>query len=1099
MKGDFSRSTFTPRKHYSGVLMQQGRVQLDADWNENLAILRHRIETETLDVIGGCGVPKDHAAFGIVTDAAKLTKDEKDWLKQQGWPDLQSGDFFLTRGRAYVDGIMLEVEQTLPFSRQPFVLPTGQGLPATDGYYLAYLDVWERHITALEDPSIREVALGGPDTATRTQVIWQVVAAAVGKEGGKVTCADDLSPWPQASTGTLRARTKPEAKPDDPCSVAPGAGYKRLENQFYRVEVHQDSGSGKPTFKWSRDNGSVVVAVDVSDPGGGFNVDGDAHKVKVTSLGRDDVLGLHENDWVEVLDDAAELAGKPGTLAQITKIDPDNILTLSKTVSGYDSAGHPKLRRWDSKDETPLGAPGDADGYLDLEEGIQVRFDDPLAVYHTGDYWTIAARTVPGQYGDIEWPQSGGDPAALLPFGISHHYCKIAVLTVSGGKIVNVDDCRRKFPSLTDLPAGGNCCCSVSVGQGGEYADIQSAIDARPLDAQVWRVCLMAGEFKLDKTVKVEGAEGLVISGCERQSVVIGPQGEPVFKFVKGRDVQLDGLRILGTAPDGVLLFSQTDGLTIKDCIASNLSVATGASYNSWSGAAGPLIVVNQSSRVEIRDNELFGLPAVQAWGVQINITDNRLTGGGIQIIPPAMDITIESNTIMKGKGPGIQLGGGQNTAADFAALAMLGYGGGDAALNDKYMQAPNAAAGIKLVRVSDNLITAMQGSGIVSELSLVEVAKLGDVDLLDISRNRIFNCCAQPDIMLDDRSRVGGGIALLGVFNARIQDNLIFENGRRRMRACGIFILDGSAIEIRGNQVLENGTEQDDEGPREYQAGIAAHFVFGNLLGQQAGKLTAGYPALRVIDNQVNCPAGQALTVLAAGSVAVDGNTFVSREQLTQPPAGLLDFGGRGRCIYINNLGLPVWLPDFALGLSMAQSGGPFGMHFEDPGKLGAAALNLPDGRVLFHNNQVKFNSFVEEKVDSLGELDGQWPAKAWAAAYFSALIISLDDISVVGNNFEATVPLYALDGYQKVSKKQITPSDLFAYLFKFMDVSTAGAVIRASSNGMSERIFSTAVSYVSNATMMNVTTGNEGTHGFFTNAANPSRKSEANNVSLT
>ena len=33
---------------------------------------------------------------------------------------------------------------------------------------------WERHITWLEDERIREVGLGGPDTATRAQVVWQV-------------------------------------------------------------------------------------------------------------------------------------------------------------------------------------------------------------------------------------------------------------------------------------------------------------------------------------------------------------------------------------------------------------------------------------------------------------------------------------------------------------------------------------------------------------------------------------------------------------------------------------------------------------------------------------------------------------------------------------------------------------------------------------------------------------------------------------------------------------------------------------------------------------------------------------------------------------
>src|SRR5712692_2341473 len=40
--------------------------------------------------------------------------------------------------------------------------------------FLVYLDVWERHITAVEDDSIREPALGGADACTRAQVVWQV-------------------------------------------------------------------------------------------------------------------------------------------------------------------------------------------------------------------------------------------------------------------------------------------------------------------------------------------------------------------------------------------------------------------------------------------------------------------------------------------------------------------------------------------------------------------------------------------------------------------------------------------------------------------------------------------------------------------------------------------------------------------------------------------------------------------------------------------------------------------------------------------------------------------------------------------------------------
>ncbi len=38
MKGDLSRKTFEPAAHFAGVRSQQGRVELDADWNEETGI-----------------------------------------------------------------------------------------------------------------------------------------------------------------------------------------------------------------------------------------------------------------------------------------------------------------------------------------------------------------------------------------------------------------------------------------------------------------------------------------------------------------------------------------------------------------------------------------------------------------------------------------------------------------------------------------------------------------------------------------------------------------------------------------------------------------------------------------------------------------------------------------------------------------------------------------------------------------------------------------------------------------------------------------------------------------------------------------------------
>ena len=62
MKGDFTRLRFDPVRHYDSVLMQQGRVQTDADWNEQVLIAEYRRRIEALDAFGRAGAPQDYAA-----------------------------------------------------------------------------------------------------------------------------------------------------------------------------------------------------------------------------------------------------------------------------------------------------------------------------------------------------------------------------------------------------------------------------------------------------------------------------------------------------------------------------------------------------------------------------------------------------------------------------------------------------------------------------------------------------------------------------------------------------------------------------------------------------------------------------------------------------------------------------------------------------------------------------------------------------------------------------------------------------------------------------------------------------------------------------
>src|SRR5215472_7000298 len=57
MSSDRARVTYDPRRHYTGVVAQQGRVSLEADWNEAQAISGAEIEARTLDFIGRAASP----------------------------------------------------------------------------------------------------------------------------------------------------------------------------------------------------------------------------------------------------------------------------------------------------------------------------------------------------------------------------------------------------------------------------------------------------------------------------------------------------------------------------------------------------------------------------------------------------------------------------------------------------------------------------------------------------------------------------------------------------------------------------------------------------------------------------------------------------------------------------------------------------------------------------------------------------------------------------------------------------------------------------------------------------------------------------------
>ena len=465
MKGDFSRYRFDPAKHYAAVLEQQGRVQLDADANEQRAIEAHRLLTQTVDVVGATGAPRHAAGFAVSLNADNTS-------------------LLIGPGRYYVDGLLCEAATQTDYAQQPFLIGPQPTIDVVLGDLRAgrasairvWLEVWQRLATPIDDPCLKDPALGEADTTVRLQTVWRVVAeevppaasnvsgltgalqdlrqsiatfqlathspalstlaaqadvlaqeAAAGRlaqtrlgaavaalHTSAVSAVSQLRVVPAVAAAQLTTSVNALAQsagtvlredcctamrrlplflmPGEmtataggmtdlgPCLPSPQAAYRGLENQLYRIEVHQGGPLAQATFKWSRDNGSVLARI--------INVSGKV--LTVDTLGPDANLGFAPLQWVEISDDSddfGQVPNRPGALRQIQTVQFEhNTITLTEVAPAVDTQnGHAKLRRWDHADAnaTELGIPMAPGGAHQLENGIEVQFSDAFVEVRT--------------------------------------------------------------------------------------------------------------------------------------------------------------------------------------------------------------------------------------------------------------------------------------------------------------------------------------------------------------------------------------------------------------------------------------------------------------------------------------------------------------------------------------------------------------------------------------------------------------------------------------------------------------------------------------------------------------------------------------------
>lgn len=522
MTGDISKNQHVPAKDFSLVRMQQGRLFSDADWNEQGDILRTSDRETGADVIGHAGFPEGNAGFALIPDGgtgALIIAPGKGYVagvshvlrapalfvlgRQSGsgantiWriqdgPELVDGDILTTdpTGQggfvrvsnttqsaegvrsfrtlpALGNGASVTVFRPVEYERQPY--GGGSALPDTAGSYLAVLKSIDLSATVLDDPSLREVAFDGPDTAYRDRTIWQVSLhnrtdlLQLGYTDIDLTCTaleGGLDPVNgNRARGAMRARAELSDLSAGPCTLPPAAGYRSLDNLLYRVEIHNGADAAGATYKWSRENAIHRTKYNEIDAG----------VLLVESTGRDDVSALKSGEWIEIRDQQMIYAEEPGFFARIDDVIGNriSIAEVLDPLSGSPllSNGLPDtdklpaqafVTRWEGG--KPVKLADATSGWVNLESGVQVRFG--AGQYQTGDYWTIPARAVTG---NVEWPLNPvtGAPLSKAAEGPRRDYAALAWLDRDAAGAWDVtEDCRALFPPLTHtkqvLYAGGD-------------------------------------------------------------------------------------------------------------------------------------------------------------------------------------------------------------------------------------------------------------------------------------------------------------------------------------------------------------------------------------------------------------------------------------------------------------------------------------------------------------------------------------------------------------------------------------------------------------------------------------------------------------------
>ncbi|TDN90915.1 DUF6519 domain-containing protein [Microbacterium sp. BK668] len=496
MATDVTRLSFDRARAYRGVVLQQGRVSLEAEANEQRTIDTEEQRAQVIDIVGPTGTPDDGYAVSAGT-GFELT---------------------IGPGTMYVGGWRVELDEKVGDYHQPDWLDRGRGWRETGREHVA-LVVQETDVTAVEDPALHEVALGGPDGAGRTRLLQRIVRTETDASTCAGAMAADRRRWlrqglrhdPETaallSDSRLLVTWDAEPVPPNPCEPTSTGGYLGAENQLLRVQLTRVGRDGRFDLLWGYDDASFL-----------YRVTPDAGANPVLTLDRSPVDDFHRpraGQAVQVLRATAQLESTDGKVEGY-------VAALGGEVGVLTAPYDPDLKT------VTFPAPLPAD-YTDPDETPQLYLrvweeqitgaepGQPIALGTTGVQVTITANAGGELHLDDFWcigvrpsTPTAVYPARLLrtpqpPDGPRQWVAPLAVIEWRGRNELDVlEDCRNPFQPLTELDDSG--CCTIEVrpshaADGTLQARIDRAVAGRRVDERGDRVtvCFAPGRYELQR------------------------------------------------------------------------------------------------------------------------------------------------------------------------------------------------------------------------------------------------------------------------------------------------------------------------------------------------------------------------------------------------------------------------------------------------------------------------------------------------------------------------------------------------------------------------------------------------------------------------